>query len=128
MSDLFEVINNMFTKEESVNSTTEFKESYMTNRFLSMLPDTFLVAVEANRLSRNLPQWATGAYIFNSIPKHKRAPRMNYIRRPLQYAHQEALKKIGQFFCCDINKAFQIKKILEVNEIDTHKMFGLKKK
>lgn len=125
--NLFAVIENLFTKKEVVDSSTAFKESYMVNRYLSMLPETFLLSVESNRLSTKLPGWATGSLLFNSIDKRVPAPWIKYIKKPRQLVDKEVLLRLGEYLCCSYKHAIDSKKILEANGVNVYGMFGMKK-
>jgi hypothetical protein len=124
--ELFEFIENLFTKRQPVDSKTVFKEQYMVTKFLSLYPGTFTVAGLANRLSCKIPGWATNMFLFHTIKK-QRAPHFQYPKgaeKEKKYP-PEALQKICGKFCCSTEHAIQIIKILEKKDPQILESLGI---
>jgi len=115
-TELFEAIENFFTKRDPVTTATDFKEIYMAIKFLSLHPSSFSAAVEANRLSTKIPNWATNCFLFYSIPKGKQ-PRIAYPKSEKENIWpKELIDKVCENFQCAPHHACQIIEIL--NKID----------
>lgn len=125
--DLFSFIENLFTKEEAVTTKTEFKESFMVIKFLSLYPATFIVAAEANKLLAKLPNWAVACYLFGCIEKDRK-PKFIYPKAENKSQFKEiVIKEIAQKFCCSKNHAEQIANILQKEKPEMIKMIEAKR-
>jgi hypothetical protein len=125
--DLFEFIENLFIKKTIVTSKNDFREQYMAVKFLSLSPVTFIVADEANRLMAKIPPWATNMYLFVNAP-HRRPPKMAYPKKgdPTEKTYpKEVLEKVANKYCCTIDNATQILKILNKQDPTLLEAFGV---
>lgn len=125
--ELFEFIENLFIKKVAVNSKNDFREQYMTIKFLSLYPGTFIVADEANRLMTKIPPWATNIYLFVNTP-HKRPPKMVYPKKgecAEKTYPKEILGKLANKYCCTEENAVQILKILDRQDPSLLEVFGI---
>lgn len=115
-NDLFETIENIFTKHEPVTTETDFKDMYMAIKFLSLHPASFYAAEEANRLSTKLPNGAVLCYLHGVVPK-SRQPRFNYPKADKETGFaKELVEAVISNFYCSKHHAVQIINIL--NKID----------
>jgi hypothetical protein len=110
-TDLFEFIENCFTKDEPVLPDTGFKDIYMAIKFLSLYPGTFIIAQEANRFATKIPNWAVACYLYHSIPKG-RPPKFAYPKAPEREWPKEILSAVIKNFNCSPDHAGQIIAIL----------------
>ena len=112
--DLFEFLNNLFSKGTKVDSNTNFKDQYMAVKFLSLYPGAFLVAEEANRLMGKMPGSATNLFLFHSIGK-QRPPRITYPKKDVEEKRfpKEMIHKMASRLCCSEQEAIQTLQILE---------------
>jgi len=126
--DLFQFINNLFNKKEPVDSRTDFKDTYMTIRFLSLYPKTFHLAKKANILSAKIPYWATNCFLFNTI-KQQDPPWIKYPKGAEKDKKwpKEAIIKICQKFCCSEEHAVQILNILSLKDSTVLESLGIGK-
>lgn len=126
--DLFQFIDNLFQKKELINSKVPYKETFMTIKFLSLYPGTFITAVEANRLSAKIPYWATNMFLFNNVEK-QRAPRFSYPKKEVKGKAwpAEAVQKITRRYCCSTEHAAQILSIMERNNPNVLESLGIGK-
>lgn len=122
---LFEFVKNLFTKEEKIDSSVNFKEGFMVNRFLSMVPEGFIAASESNKYLSRLPEWAVNSFLFHSIEKRKNAPWINFIKA--ESTRGKLLDKISKHFNCSAKTALQIKAIFEKQGVDPYSIYGMKK-
>lgn len=115
--DLFSFIDNLFRKKLTVDSKDQFREQFMTIKFLSLYPGTSAVANEANRLSAKIPAWATNMFLFHTIKKQK-PPHFQYPKGAEKEKKwpPEAIQKICSKFCCSTEHAVQILNILETKD------------
>lgn len=112
-NQLFDFVENCFNKQTPIASSFQFKEVYMAIKFLSLHPSSFLDAVEANRLSMNLPDWATCMFLFHSVPKG-RAPKIIYPKKnKSEEWPKELVEKVVEHFLCSSDHAIQILSILK---------------
>jgi len=127
--DLFSFIENAFTKSKTVksfeNQLNDSESYFMSNRWLSMSPFSFIGSYKASRFSSGLPRWALGCIIFHSIKKNK-FPKITYIKKDKEIKDKELLEKISQFFNCSEYHAGQIYEIYEAGQINIRGAFGLK--
>ena len=113
---LFEHIENFFTKGEPFTVETDFKEAFMSIKFLSLHPASFSAAEEANRLATKIPQWAVGCYLFNTVPKG-RTPHLTIPKNEKESRWpKELIEAVCNFFYCSPHHAIQTIEIL--NQID----------
>lgn len=126
--DLFQFINNLFSKKETVTSRTEFKETYMTIRFLSLYPKTFFLAKKANELSSKIPNWATNLFLFHTIKKQD-PPWIKYPKGAESQKQwpKEAIDKIMKKLCCSQEHAIQTLNILSSKDSDLLESLGIGK-
>lgn len=111
--DLFSFIENLFTKQEIVDTRTEFKEIFMVVKFLSLYPATFMTAAEVNRLSTKIPSWASACHLYSSIEENRK-PKFNYPKSENKSKYSDVvIKTIAQKFCCSKIHAEQIACILD---------------
>lgn len=111
---LFTQLNNLFTKETKVNSSSKPDSVYMLNRFLSLRAGTFLLAYDCNRI-KGLPDWAAYCMLYHSIPMSK-APRSKYPKKLTEKITDKKKKvvvRIQQKFCVTEYHALQIIELLE---------------
>lgn len=113
--ELFEFIENLFTKAQIVDSSVPFKETYMAVKFLSLYPGTFDISIEANRLLTKCPNWVVNVFLFHSIKKQK-TPRFHYPKKEDTQKKwpKEAIQKISRKFCCSEFHSVQILNILSL--------------
>lgn len=126
--DLFQFIDNLFQKKELIDSKVPYKETYMTIKFLSLYPGTFMTAAEANLLSAKIPYWATNMFLFNTVAK-QRAPRMAYPKKENKGKvwPTEAIQKVTRRYCCSTEHATQILSIMERRNPNVLESLGIGK-
>lgn len=127
-TELFEAIENFFTKREPVTVISDFKDIYMAVKFLSLHPASFFEAAEANRLSTKIPNWATSCYLFHTIPKG-RQPRINYPKKDSEKLWpKELIEAVCNHFHCKEHHANQIIGILNKQDPSIIESLGVEVK
>ena len=131
--ELFDFLDNLFTKEIDVTSKeNQFGNYYIVVRFLSMHVETFWLAVDVNDLANKIPKWAVGCWLYQQVPKKKRAPRIYYIKKPDSKkdtsgsAVGKTLYLLARHFCCSEQHAEQIMRLLGMQNINAAEYFGVK--
>lgn len=127
-TELFPFLENLFTKREPITSKTQFKETFMAIKFLSLYPGSFSLAVKANCLMMKLPDWAINSFLFQLTPK-QRPPRLHYPKGAEKQKTwpKEALHKIIQKYCCSEDHAVQILNILSLKDDKILETIGIGK-
>lgn len=121
---MFDELKNIFEKSERPEMLSS---TYMINRFLSMYPDTFLVAENLNRLSSRLPGWAAASYLFLSVKKEKPAPFIKYVGKKKGKDIDEKLRsEIVRVFNCSDNHADEIIELLRKKKVNLKAIFGMR--
>jgi hypothetical protein len=129
-SDIFQYLNNCYTKAEPVTSGQGQPDStYMAARWLSLNPNLLLRVAQANVKAGRLPPWATGALLFHIVPPGS-PQRFKYPskgKKP-KGPKQEVLKALSEHFNCKESHAVQIHDLLTAQGIDVRQCFGDKLK
>ena len=126
--DIFQFIENCFTKYNKVDSSVQLKNIYMVNKFLSLNMGTFYMADKANRLASRLPSWAVACYLHYSIDKKRNPPKIVYPKKLIESKWpKELLTKIGTVFNCSFKHAEQIIMILSRTDENFAQQFGIEK-
>lgn len=125
MSDLFENIQNLFTKKNKELSITDI---YMTNRFLSMHPISFSQSFIINSKARYLPKEIIDYFFKITIPKMKVAPKIFYRKKKniIDKKDIRNIKMISEIFHCSEQYSIQILGILKKQKIPLKNIFGEK--
>lgn len=127
--DIFPILNNFFTKEQSARNMPLRNNGYMIIKFLSLYPVTFNVADKANKLSTKIPEWAVNYFLFYSIPR-QRVPRATYPKSTAKEKQWDKIlmAKVMQVFNCGMDHAGQILNILSGIDKNIIETFGVETK
>ena len=115
-NDLFDQLNDVWKQSGNITTKTKPSSVYMTNRFLSLDPDSFLAASDCNRI-HGLPEWAALPFLKYATPKGN-APRNTYPKKltegkKLTDKKKLALKRICTKFNVSDFHGMQIYQLLE---------------
>lgn len=125
---LFEFIDNLFTKQKPITSEDDFRETYMALKFLSLYPGTFATAVKANQLAAEIPSWAINLFLFHTIEKQK-AHRFEYPKKNTKEIWpKSAIQKVAQQNCCSPLHAEQILSIMAKQKGFSLEIIGIETK
>lgn len=119
MNPFEEVKQLMATKDADVTNP------FMVNRILSFAPESVLATNEVNRFLSRLPKWAINPLFNLVIPKNKRRTYFKYAKKKKK-RDQKLIAKIRQTFCCNEYHARQIIEVLQRENEQPERFFGLK--
>lgn len=129
--DIFEFINNAFTKRKPVKSTeNQLKETdsyFMVCRWLSMSGLGLSAAYLCSKFSK-LPKWAMGCFLYHKIKKHP-TPQLDYIKKEKEEKNarkEEVINKLMRHYFCSRSHAEQMIEIYKQAGLDPYTAFGIK--
>lgn len=128
MTDLFDGINNLFTKKDE---EMQISDVYMTNRFLSMHPVSFSQSFFVNTIASRLSKEEIDSLLRLTIPKMKFAPKIFYRKRAvsnLPAKEREDIKLLSEIFHCSEHYSEQIFQLLKKQKVSIKKLLGEKKR
>jgi len=129
-SDIFQYLNNCYTKAELVSSELGQPDStYMAARWLSLNPNLLLRVAQANVVAGRLPTWATGVLLFHIVPPG-RPQRFKYPSKGKggKGPSKATLKTLAEHYNCNEQHAAQIYDLLAAQGVDLEQYFGQKLK
>jgi len=127
-SDIFQYLNNCYTKAELVTSQFGQPDStYMAARWLSLNPNLLLRVAQANVAAGRLPTWATGVLLFHIVPPG-RPQRFKYPSKgkACKGPDKATVSALAEYYNCKEHHAIQAHNLLKAQGVDLLKYFGQK--
>jgi len=118
----FDETKALFTKYERL----EVIRPFLVVKLLSMLPATFLLAIQVNDLSNGMPKYLMNYILWHGVPRRKNPGQLRFIKRKKK-EEVKLKQKISETFCTAPYHTNQIIDLLRRQGVKPESFYGLKK-
>lgn len=127
MDTPFEVIKNIFEKNELPDSQEAGKFNFIITRYLSLYRNTFLEASDAAFFFGKLPDDIYEKLLYHLIDSESPAPFIKYIKNPKEKKYDKVLlDEVCEFYKVNERHGKEIIDIAKAQKINLKKEFGIK--